>query len=96
MTVGCLTVNVKPLSSHGVHVEVENKNDISLTAMDMGSRVSVTADPMNAAPVVSVTPKNITLEIRAGLICQVSLQETKVIYVGEGPLMVAEGYLILE
>ena len=101
---GCLTLHIEDRTRSDIQVSVIPKNDLDVKAEAKNIPLEVNTENKNCIVVLKKNCKNVPVKvntenrntginIRIGLVCQVSLSEKyQVFYVNEGPFIVEEGY----
>lgn len=101
---GCLTLHIDDRTRSDIQVKVTPKNDIDVKTEAKNIPLEVSTENKNCVVVLKKNCRNVPVEvntenkntgvnIRIGLVCQVSLSgKYQVFYVKEGPFIVEEGY----
>lgn len=75
-------------------------SDGTLNTLDVSciniSDFSIDTSNKNHKPDTDVEPKNVSISIEIGLVCQVSLGVWRVFFVKQGPFIVENGYFIVK
>lgn len=101
---GCLTLHIEDKTRSDIQVKVTPKNGLDVKAKAKNIPLEVSTENKNCVVVLKKNCRNVPVEIntenrntginiRIGLVCQVSLSvKYQVFYVKEGPFIVEEGY----
>ena len=92
---GCLNVSIKAVPLHNVHVNLENRNDLSVSIDKIGG-LSVMTENHNTGIDIGVSGKNKRLNITVALVCKISVSDKyRYFYVSDGAFVVENGYLMV-